>query len=71
VTYFSILFVYVVLSKGDPTLFGNLPVAESIQESVIQTIRDGKHNGYAPSIGKAMFNDMDRFNLVEPLYVYL
>jgi tyrosine aminotransferase len=41
----------IALSIGDPTIFGNLPLDESIEEAVIESLRTKKHNGYAPSIG--------------------
>jgi tyrosine aminotransferase len=41
----------IALSIGDPTVFGNLPLDESIEQAVIDSIRSKKHNGYAPSIG--------------------
>lgn len=36
---------------GDPTVFGNLPTAESAMEAVIKATQEQKCNGYAPSIG--------------------
>lgn len=41
----------IALSIGDPTVFGNLPIPEEIDEAVIDKIRSHKYNGYNPSIG--------------------
>ncbi|XP_076062960.1 tyrosine aminotransferase-like [Oratosquilla oratoria] len=41
----------IALSIGDPTVFGNLVPAEEITEAVVDSIRSGKYNGYAPSTG--------------------
>jgi len=41
----------IALSIGDPTTFGNLPLVESIEEAVIESLKCGKHHGYAPSYG--------------------
>jgi tyrosine aminotransferase len=41
----------IALSIGDPTIFGNLPLDEIIEESVIESLQSRKRNGYAPSIG--------------------
>lgn len=39
------------LSIGDPTVFGNLPVAPTVTAAVKESIDSGKYNGYPPSIG--------------------
>lgn len=41
----------IALSIGDPTIFGNLPLDESIEDAVVEAVRSKKRNGYAPSIG--------------------
>eukprot|EP00053_Salpingoeca_punica_P020295 m.211265 g.211265 ORF g.211265 m.211265 type:complete len:414 (-) comp18033_c0_seq1:322-1563(-) len=41
------------LSIGDPTVYGNLPVAESVKDALIASIQSGKFNGYPPSTGYA------------------
>ncbi|CAL1544859.1 unnamed protein product [Lymnaea stagnalis] len=41
----------IALSIGDPTTFGNLPMADTVEEAVIDCIRQRKYNGYAPSVG--------------------
>ena len=41
----------IALSIGDPTVFGNLPVPEEMDDAVIDKIRSHKYNGYNPSIG--------------------
>ncbi|KAK0049755.1 tyrosine aminotransferase, partial [Biomphalaria pfeifferi] len=35
----------------DPTVFGNLPMSEEIENAVIKCIKQRKYNGYAPSVG--------------------
>jgi len=42
----------IALSIGDPTVFGNLPLDEKIIQSVVDSARSQKHNGYCPSIGE-------------------
>eukprot|EP00834_Sanchytrium_tribonematis_P005332 NODE_316_length_9983_cov_1.089741.p3 type:complete len:327 gc:universal NODE_316_length_9983_cov_1.089741:3348-2368(-) len=39
------------LSIGDPTIYGNFPVPESVNSAMIEAIRSGKANGYPPSVG--------------------
>lgn len=39
------------LSIGDPTLFGNLSPPDIVTESMVESIRSGKYNGYLPSHG--------------------
>jgi len=39
------------LSIGDPTIFGNLPLPEVCNSSLIDGIEKQKHNGYGPSVG--------------------
>lgn len=39
------------LSIGDPTIFGNFKVHDSIEESLVKHIKSGKSNGYAPAHG--------------------
>ncbi|XP_059146218.1 LOW QUALITY PROTEIN: tyrosine aminotransferase-like [Physella acuta] len=41
----------IALSIGDPTTFGNLPMAENIEEAIITSLKQRKYNGYAPSVG--------------------
>lgn len=41
----------IALSLGDPTVFGNLPLDEVIEEAVVDSLRSKKRNGYAPSVG--------------------
>jgi len=41
----------IALSIGDPTVFGNLPIAEEAISAIIQSTQEQKCNGYAPSIG--------------------
>lgn len=37
---------------GDPTVFGNLNVADECVAAVSKALHSGKHNGYPSSIGK-------------------
>ncbi|KAI9291556.1 tyrosine aminotransferase [Neoconidiobolus thromboides FSU 785] len=39
------------LSIGDPTVFGNFKVHDSIEDSLIKAIKSSKANGYAPAHG--------------------
>ncbi|ELU03237.1 hypothetical protein CAPTEDRAFT_162073 [Capitella teleta] len=41
----------IALSIGDPTVFGNLLPAEVVNAAVVESVKDCKHNGYAPSVG--------------------
>ncbi|XP_023931834.1 tyrosine aminotransferase [Lingula anatina] len=41
----------IALSIGDPTVFKNLPPAVELEEALIETVKGGHHNGYAPSVG--------------------
>ncbi|KAJ8302851.1 hypothetical protein KUTeg_019247 [Tegillarca granosa] len=40
----------IALSIGDPTVFGNLPIATEAEEAIIDQIKAKKYNGYNPSI---------------------
>ena len=54
-TFSSIVFIlYLFIFLGDPTVFGNLPVPEEMDDAVIDKIRSHKYNGYNPSIGRHM-----------------
>ena len=37
--------------SGDPTLFGNLCPSQNTIDSLIDSLKSGKHNGYLPSTG--------------------
>jgi len=39
------------LSIGDPTVFGNLKCDELVTEAVVEALKSGKYNGYAPCTG--------------------
>lgn len=39
------------LSIGDPTLFGNFVPPALVTDEITRVVREGKHNGYPPSIG--------------------
>jgi len=39
------------LSIGDPTVFGNLSPHQNIIDSVVDSVKSGKNNGYGPSTG--------------------
>nr|XP_006816454.1 PREDICTED: tyrosine aminotransferase-like [Saccoglossus kowalevskii] len=41
----------IALSIGDPTVFGNLKPSENIVDAVVKSVKDGKSNGYGPSVG--------------------
>uniref|UniRef100_A0A1I8HPT6 Tyrosine aminotransferase n=1 Tax=Macrostomum lignano TaxID=282301 RepID=A0A1I8HPT6_9PLAT len=41
----------IALSIGDPTIFGNLSPPEQLLDLVDKRLRNGKCNGYAPSVG--------------------
>ncbi|CAH1780455.1 unnamed protein product [Owenia fusiformis] len=41
----------IALSIGDPTVFGNHPLATEITDAVIKSAKSEKNNGYAPSVG--------------------
>ena len=37
---------------GDPTVFGNLSTPKIAEQAVINAVKDGRHNGYVPSVGE-------------------
>lgn len=41
----------IALSIGDPTVFGNMKLAEEVNAAVIESLKSEKNNGYAPSVG--------------------
>ncbi|KAH9502629.1 hypothetical protein Btru_073963 [Bulinus truncatus] len=41
----------IALSIGDPTVFGNLPMSQVVEDAVIEAVKKKKFNGYAPSVG--------------------
>jgi len=41
----------IALSIGDPTVFGNMKLAEEVKDAVVSSLRCEKNNGYAPSVG--------------------
>jgi len=41
----------IALSIGDPTVFGNMKLAEEVNAAVIDSLKSEKNNGYAPSVG--------------------
>ena len=38
-------------ATGDPTVFGNMGVPESVVSSITEQLRSGKYNGYPHSVG--------------------
>ncbi|CAG0888146.1 unnamed protein product [Darwinula stevensoni] len=55
----------IALSIGDPTVFGNLGPCQEIIEAVLESVRSGSFNGYAPSTGylEARRAVADKFSL--------
>ncbi|GAB1602596.1 tyrosine aminotransferase-like [Argonauta hians] len=41
----------IVLTIGDPTIYGNMRLPKEAEEAMIATILSGKYNGYGPSVG--------------------
>ena len=39
------------LSIGDPSVFGNFPAPDEATNAVAEAVKNGKANGYAPSMG--------------------
>lgn len=54
--FFPCLFCFVLLTLGDPTVFGNLPTDDAVLQAMKDAIDSQQYNGYGPSIGKSANN---------------
>lgn len=48
--------MFVFLTVGDPTVFGNLPTDDAVLRAMKDAIDSQQYNGYSPSIGKSANN---------------